>query len=72
MIFSQPLTAARPRSSFSAFTKGWTELRVSFTTFYLNSFIIAGLAVIGNLSACSLTAFAFARLISGAAASGSR
>ena len=35
---------------------------MSFTTFYQNSFVIAGLAVIGNLLACSLTAYAFARL----------
>ena len=35
---------------------------MSFTTFYWNSFLIAGLAVVGNLIACSLTAFAFARL----------
>lgn len=41
---------------------GWNALRVSFTTFYVNSFIIAILSVIGNLIACSLTAFAFARL----------
>ena len=30
--------------------------------FFMNSFLIAGMAVIGNLLACSLTAFAFARL----------
>jgi multiple sugar transport system permease protein len=35
---------------------------VSFTAFYANSFIISGLAVVGNLIACSLAAFAFARL----------
>jgi multiple sugar transport system permease protein len=42
--------------------EGWYALRVSFTEFYKNSFLIAGLAVVGNLFACSLTAFAFARL----------
>ena len=47
---------------FSNYTSGWNALRVSFTTFYANSFLIAALAVIGNLSACSLTAYAFARL----------
>ena len=41
---------------------GWTALRVSFTTFYTNSFIVVIFAVIGNLMACSLTAYAFARL----------
>ncbi len=60
-IFSNP--SALPSSfSLDNYIKGWTALRVSFTTFYKNSFMIAGLAVIGNLAACSLTAFAFARL----------
>lgn len=44
------------------YVDGWHALRVSFTTFYQNSFLIAILAVIANLMACSLTAFAFARL----------
>jgi multiple sugar transport system permease protein len=44
------------------YVSGWDALRVSFTTFYSNSFLIAGLAVVGNVLACSLTAFAFARL----------
>jgi multiple sugar transport system permease protein len=44
------------------YAKGWHALRVSFTTFYQNSFLIAVLAVIADLMACSLTAFAFARL----------
>jgi multiple sugar transport system permease protein len=61
LIFSEP--GLIPSSwDFSNYASGWTALRVSFTTFYLNSFIVASLAVIGNVSACSLTAFAFARL----------
>jgi len=61
LIFSEP--AALPTSfDLSSYFEGWTALRVSFTTFYMNSFIIAVLAVIGNLMACSLTAYAFARL----------
>lgn len=44
------------------YVEGWHALRVSFTTFYQNSFLIAILAVIANIMACSLTAFAFARL----------
>jgi multiple sugar transport system permease protein len=44
------------------YVEGWTALRFSFTRFFANSFLIAGMAVIGNLLACSLTAFAFARL----------
>lgn len=48
--------------SLDAYVRGWQGLQVSFTTFFTNSFIVAGLSVIGNLAACSLTAFAFARL----------
>ncbi|MCG7508252.1 carbohydrate ABC transporter permease [Mesorhizobium retamae] len=47
---------------WGAYWRGWNGLRVSFGTFFLNSFVIAALAVIGNVLACSLTAFAFARL----------
>jgi len=61
LIFSNP--SALPTSfSFDNYIKGWNALRVSFTTFYKNSFIISALAVVGNLTACSLTAYAFARL----------
>lgn len=61
LIFSNP-TALPTSFDLSSYVEGWTALRVSFTTFYTNSFVIAILAVIGNLMACSLTAFAFARL----------
>ncbi|MEO1016215.1 MAG: carbohydrate ABC transporter permease [Pseudomonadota bacterium] len=61
LIFSDP-TALPTAFDLSNYIDGWTALRVSFTDFYLNSFIIAICAVIGNLAACSLTAFAFARL----------
>lgn len=35
---------------------------LTFSTFYINSFIICALAIIGNLMACSMAAYAFARL----------
>lgn len=60
-IFSNP-TALPSSLDFTNYVRGWTALRVSFTTFYWNSFVIAGLAVVGNLLACSMTAYAFARL----------
>jgi multiple sugar transport system permease protein len=44
------------------YVHGWTALRVPFTRFYLNSFLVVGLTVIGNVLSCSVTAFAFARL----------
>jgi multiple sugar transport system permease protein len=46
----------------SNYSEGWSALRVSFTGFFLNSFVIAALSVAGNLMACSLAAYAFARL----------
>jgi multiple sugar transport system permease protein len=51
-------------SSFSldAYGRGWNGLRLSFGTFFANSLLISLLCVVGNLAACSLTAFAFARL----------
>ncbi|HET7717721.1 MAG TPA: carbohydrate ABC transporter permease [Bauldia sp.] len=61
LIFSDP-GLIPSEWDWSNYASGWNALRVSFTTFYTNSFIIAGLAVIGNLIACSLTAYAFARL----------
>jgi multiple sugar transport system permease protein len=48
--------------SLDAYIRGWNGLRVSFSVFFTNSFVIAFLAVIGNVAACSLAAFAFARL----------
>jgi len=47
---------------FGSYVRGWNGLRVSFGTFFLNSFVIAILSVAGNIFACSLAAFAFARL----------
>ena len=61
MIFSD--FSLWPREfSLRAYIEGWTGLQVSFTRFFLNSALVASLAVIGNLIACSLAAYAFARL----------
>lgn len=48
--------------SLESYIRGWNGLRVSFGTFFINSFVIAILSVAGNVFACSLAAFAFARL----------
>mgnify|MGYP000465848667 CR=1 FL=1 len=61
LIFSDP-TALPSAFDLSNYVEGWTALGTSFTTFYKNSFIVAVFAVLGNLMACSLTAYAFARL----------
>lgn len=48
--------------SLHGYVSGWFGLSRSFDTFFLNSLTISLLCVLGNLAACSLTAFAFARL----------
>jgi multiple sugar transport system permease protein len=48
--------------SFDAFVRGWNGVRISFSVFFTNSFVIAILAVAGNLITCSLAAYSFARL----------
>ncbi len=45
------------------FVNGWKGFgSVGFGTFFLNSFVIAVLSVIGNVLSCALAAYAFARL----------
>jgi multiple sugar transport system permease protein len=60
-IFSQlspiPLTPA-----IHAYIDGWNSPGGSFGRFFLNSLIIAACCVVGNVFACSLAAYAFARL----------
>jgi multiple sugar transport system permease protein len=48
--------------SLHGYISGWFGLSFPFSTFFLNSLTISILSVVGNLAACSLTAFAFARL----------
>lgn len=60
-IFTNP-SIIPSEISFDAFVRGWNGVKVSFTTFFANSFVIAILAVAGNLITCSLAAYAFARL----------
>jgi multiple sugar transport system permease protein len=55
-LFSRNFTLAN-------YANGWTGGgALNFSRYFLNSVIISGLSVIGNLIACSLTAYAFARL----------
>jgi multiple sugar transport system permease protein len=60
-IFSS--TSLLPSSiDISSYWKGWTGLRVEFGQFFWNSLVISVLSVTGNVIACSLAAYAFARL----------
>src|SRR5437868_1236984 len=48
LIFSEPGLIPR-RVTLENWGQGWTGLGIPFSVFFLNSFIIAGLSVIGNL-----------------------
>lgn len=48
--------------TLDAYRRGWNGLSVSFGWMFLNSTIIAVLAVAGNLISCSMAAYAFTRL----------
>jgi len=48
--------------SFKNYISGWRGVNgVSFTRFFLNSFLLAGANIIANVISCSLTAYAFAK-----------
>ena len=69
-MFTQSFTpndAVMGRSGEGGFTldnyvDGWSALGVSFGRFMANSFLVAGLSIVGNLVSCTLAAYAFARL----------
>lgn len=56
------LTLIPETLTFENYPKGWTFLNIPFTIFFLNSFVIAALAIVGNLLSCTITAYVFARL----------
>jgi multiple sugar transport system permease protein len=60
-IFSQ-ISPIPTTWKFDNFGNGWNATDPAFYQYYLNSLLICALAVIGNLFACTLTAYAFARL----------
>ncbi|MGC0272757.1 carbohydrate ABC transporter permease [Pseudactinotalea sp. Z1739] len=61
VLVEDSLWVANP--TLENFAQGWSAVaQTSFGTFFLNSLIIAGLTVTGNILSCSLAAYAFARL----------
>ena len=61
VIFSD--TSIIPRYfEWENYTRGWAGVAAPFKVFFKNSFVIATLAVIGNVLSCSFVAYAFARL----------
>ncbi|HEY4203142.1 MAG TPA: carbohydrate ABC transporter permease [Devosiaceae bacterium] len=61
LIFSEP-GLWPDQFTLSNYVEGWNKLGMPFALFMLNSAIICGLAIIGNLFSCTLAAYAFARL----------
>ncbi|MER7243323.1 carbohydrate ABC transporter permease [Kribbella sp. NPDC000426] len=59
-VLAYPPKALPATPHFDNYPAAWTSL--PFTTFLINSIIITGLSVIGNLVSCVLPAYAFARL----------
>ncbi len=61
VIFSD--TSIIPRHfEWENYVRGWVGVAAPFKTFFFNSFVVATLAVIGNVLSCSFVAYAFARL----------
>jgi multiple sugar transport system permease protein len=60
-IFSN-LTLIPQALTWENYPKGWNFFNAPFLIYFINSFVIAGLAIVGNLLACTLTAYVFARL----------
>ncbi|MGI9437304.1 MAG: carbohydrate ABC transporter permease [Geminicoccaceae bacterium] len=61
VIFSD--TSIIPRYfRWQNYAKDWSGVAAPFKLFFENSFVIATLAVIGNVFACSVVSYAFARL----------
>ena len=50
------------RFTLENYVNGWSAGSLNFSRYFLNSFLITALSIAGNLVACSLTAYAFARL----------
>src|SRR5262245_51955437 len=56
-------TSAIPRDFTPGnYSEGWSHFDVSFGRFFVNSILIAGLTVLGNMASCLLAAYAFARM----------
>ncbi|MCU1574938.1 MAG: binding-protein-dependent transport system inner rane component [Micrococcaceae bacterium] len=51
-----------PNFTLDNYVNGWTSGSLNFSRYFLNSFLVTVLSIAGNLLACSVTAYAFARL----------
>ncbi|WP_078555254.1 carbohydrate ABC transporter permease [Bacillus alkalicellulosilyticus] len=61
-IFSQ-VSFLPTKVTFENYIQGWSGLSgVTFGTFFVNTFFLVTMCIIGNVIACSMAAYAFARL----------
>ncbi|GAB3222790.1 carbohydrate ABC transporter permease [Glycomyces halotolerans] len=60
-IFSDP-SLIPSRIEWRNYTEGWTSLPHPFHKYIFNSLVVVAGAIVGNLVACSMAAYAFARL----------
>ena len=61
LIFTDP-SLWPAKVDLGNYVKGWQGPGVPFGSFFVNSFIVSIASVVGNLVACSMVAYAFARL----------
>lgn len=50
------------RFTLENYASGWSAGSLNFSRYFMNSFLVTVLSIAGNLAACSITAYAFARL----------
>lgn len=50
------------RFTLENYASGWSAGSLNFSRYFMNSFLVTVLSIAGNLVACSVTAYAFARL----------
>lgn len=61
MIFSDPTGLPLPPTGEN-YVKGWTGAGQPFSVFILNSIVLCGASIVGNVLACSIVGYVFARL----------
>ena len=61
VIFSDPTLLPRALT-LDNYVQGWNAQQHPFSRYFLNSLVVTAGSIVGNLLACSLTAYAFARL----------
>jgi multiple sugar transport system permease protein len=61
-IFRDPTILPGENFMPENYTEGWFALEHPFHHYMINSLIVVGVSIVGNLLACSMAAYAFARL----------